>query len=55
MILPDFSLLENQSVLNRMKEPARAWYIPYSCRCSALSGARIISGSAAPMGRLALR
>lgn len=47
MILPDFSLLENQSVLNRMKEPARAWYIPYSCRCSALSGARIISGSAA--------
>lgn len=46
MKTPDFSLLENPNVLNRNKEPARAWYIPYRCRCSALSGAKMINGNA---------
>lgn len=44
---PDFSLLDHPMVLNRNKEAARAWYIPYGCRCSALSGSRIINGTAA--------
>lgn len=44
MELPDFSLLENQNVLNINKEPARAWYLPYGCRCNALSASKIISG-----------
>ena len=26
------------------KEPARTWFLPYSCRCNALSGARILNG-----------
>lgn len=43
---PDLSLLENQEILNINKEPARAWYIPYTCRCNALAGVRIINGSA---------
>ena len=44
---PDFSLLENQNVLNQSREPARAWYIPYGCRCSALAASRIINGNTA--------
>ena len=36
MILPDFTLLENQSILNVNKEPSRSWYIPYSCKKAAL-------------------
>lgn len=42
--LPDFTLLENQKIVNINKEPARAWFIPYTCRCNALSGARILRG-----------
>lgn len=26
------------------KEPTRTWFLPYSCRCNALSGARILNG-----------
>ncbi len=43
---PDLSLLENPKILNVNKEPSRAWYIPYTCRCNALAGARIINGNA---------
>ena len=25
-------------------EPARTWFLPYSCRCNALSGARVLNG-----------
>ncbi len=39
MSLIDLNLIQNPSVPNVNKEPARAWYIPYSCRCEALSGA----------------
>lgn len=47
MKVPDFSLIENQKILNINKEPARAWYIPYGCRCNALSASKIITGNTA--------
>lgn len=43
-IMPDLSILTNPKITNINKEPARAWFLPYSCRCNALSGARILNG-----------
>lgn len=42
--MPDFSSLANHDTTSINKEPARTWFLPYSCRCNALSGARILNG-----------
>lgn len=42
--MPDFSSLSNPEINSVNKEPSRTWFIPYSCRCNALSGARVLNG-----------
>lgn len=42
--MPDFSLFSNPGASSVNKEPSRTWFIPYSCRCNALSGARVLNG-----------
>lgn len=34
----------NNTADNINTEPSRTWFLPYSCRCNALSGARVLNG-----------
>ena len=45
MLLPDFTLLENQNILNVNKEPSRSWYIPYSSKKAALDACFILENT----------
>ena len=49
MKLPDFTLLEKQTILNINKEPARAWFIPYESKESALAGSRLLKGTSSDL------